>query len=182
MSHKLQWEFRKLGNKLKRSIQKILTLCASDFYPPPPPPNPSFVASANQPWDLLKIEILHFLFFEWAYSSWYKYECLVVPWDHIPFRASMTRCYAFSFKIPNHLIYKVSGATNKIQNGERTQLKVSDEVGWSRLFPYKAVHELFISQFITAWSIFTPVKKGPIPWKNETLKVNNKVTKQLTWR
>ena len=118
----------------KRSIQKILMLLISTSHP-------CFVASANQPRDLLKIEILHFLLLDWAYSSRYKYECLVILWDHIFFRASMTRYYAFLFKILNHLLFKVSGATNKIQSGEkRTWLKVSDEVDWSRLIPYEAIN------------------------------------------
>ena len=143
----------------KRSIQKILMLLISTSHP-------CFVASANQPRDLLKIEILHFLLLDWAYSSWYKYECLVILWDHVFFRASMTRCYAFLFKILNHLLFKVSGATNKIQSGEkRTWLKVSDEVDWSRLIPYEAIQESFNSQFITARRICAPVKKGPIPRK-----------------
>ena len=78
----------------------------------------------------------------------------------------MTRYYAFLFKILNHLLFEVSGATNKIQSGEkRTWLKVSDEVDWSRLIPYEAIQESFNSQFITARSICAPVKKGPIPRK-----------------
>ena len=56
-------------------------------------------------------------------------------------------------------------ATDKKQSGERTRLKVCDEVGWSRLIPYEAVQESFNPLFITARSIFTPVKKRPIPRK-----------------
>ena len=82
----------------------------------------------------------------------------------------MTRCYAFLFKILNHLRFKVSGATNKMQNGKRTRLKVSQEVCWSRLIPNEAVKKSFNPQFITARSIFTPVEKRKIPRKNENIK------------
>ena len=153
-----------LGILTRAKSLKIITLRASDF-----DFNSGSVAfKTDQPWDLLKIKIFHFLLLERAYSPWYKYECLVVSWDHIFFRASM--CYAFLFKILNHLLFKASGATNKMQNGKRTRLKVSEEVCWFRLIPNEAFNKSFNPQFITARSISTPVEKRKIPRKNENIK------------
>ena len=55
----------------------------------------------------------------------------------------MTRCYAFLFKIVNHLLFKASGATNEMQNGERTRVEVSDEMCWFRLIPNEAAKKSF---------------------------------------
>ena len=70
----------------------------------------------------------------------------------------MTKCYAFMCKILDHLFFKVSMATDKKQRGERTPLKVCDEMCWSGLIPYEAIQKSFNPQFITTRSIFTPVK------------------------
>ena len=55
----------------------------------------------------------------------------------------MTRCYATLFKFLNHLLFKARGATNKMQNGERTRVEVSDEVCWFRLIPNEAAKKSF---------------------------------------
>ena len=55
----------------------------------------------------------------------------------------MTRCYAFLFKFLNHLLFKASGATNEMQNGERTRIEVSDEMSWFRLNPNETAKKSF---------------------------------------
>ena len=85
----------------------------------------------------------------------------------------MTKCYAFMYKIQDHLLFKVSMATDKKQRRERTWLKVCDEVCWSGLIPYEAIQESFNPQVITTRSIFSPVKKKPIPREMKMPKLQN---------